>query len=73
MRGVVSKERDRTAECTHGDKHRLQFCGAPSSGATRERASERYGIVQAQQCLRSNSQREGQRSAGKATQEKQKI
>lgn len=30
MKGVVSKRRDRKAECTCGDKNRLQFWGLPS-------------------------------------------
>lgn len=36
-----SKERDRKAECTHGD-NRPQFWGAPSCRATQQRASEQY-------------------------------
>lgn len=42
MKGVVSKGRDRKAECRHGDNNRLQFWGAPSCRATQQRTSEQF-------------------------------
>lgn len=76
MKGVVSKERDRKAECIHGDNNRLQFCGAPSCRATQQRASEQYTSLRLSRTSNTtarNSQSGGESSAGKAAQEKQKC
>lgn len=75
MKGVVSKERDRKAECRHGDNNRLQFWGAPSCRATQQRASEQFtslGLSRTSNPTARIARGGGESSSGKAAQEKQK-
>lgn len=66
MKGVVSKRRDRKAECTCGDKTRLQFLGVPAPGKHQSNLPP-FKLSRTLDPTRSSSQREGKRSSGKAT------
>lgn len=71
MKGVVSKTRDRKAECTCGDKNRLQFLGLPAPEEHQSNISS-FKLSRTSDPTRSNSQREG-KSSGKATLGKKKC
>lgn len=66
MKGVVSKRRDRKAECTCGDKNRLHFLGLPAPEEHHSNMPS-FRLSRTSDPNRSNSQREGKRSSGKET------